>query len=106
MNIKQNRPFFLLVISNLFSLGFFILLASFPALAATITVSGIITDDETGNPISGATVQLTFFGSQVEVTTTDADGNYTIVTTKLADNNNYKILAWVTDYYYRSIPCT
>lgn len=43
---------------------------------AALTMSGHITDDKTGDPISGASVAITLYNGETRSTTTDASGFY------------------------------
>ncbi|MBQ8505966.1 MAG: carboxypeptidase regulatory-like domain-containing protein, partial [Clostridia bacterium] len=45
---------------------------------SAISISGLVTDNNTGKPISGATVEITLPGGEVKSLTTDKDGRYSI----------------------------
>ena len=56
-------------------LSLFVLLLALPAAAAATTISGTVTDRQTGEPLVGATVQVS--GKNIGVVT-DTDGHYSL----------------------------
>ncbi|MEN9343960.1 MAG: hypothetical protein RLZZ453_747, partial [Chlamydiota bacterium] len=87
----------------LYRIFFFILVGLFftASLAADQGISGIVTSQTTGNPISGATVQL-IQGNQhvIATTTTASDGSYSIVG---INPGQYTVNASASGFQNRSI---
>ena len=63
------------------------------------TIQGQITDTLTGNPISGAFVQVFQGTSLITTAVTDNDGNYTI---SILSSGNYTLTVSATGYYTKS----
>lgn len=66
-----------------------------PAETETATIDGLVTDEDTGDPVGGVTVEASQDGSVVDSSTTNADGQYSLYGLELgtydltADHDNY-----------------
>src|SRR5205085_9742419 len=89
-----------LLLASVFLVALLCCTSSVCAQQATFTITGRVTDQSTGQPISGVAIAGVGNQTGAKVAITDAQGNYTL---PFGANTNIKLRAYKTNYIFNPV---